>query len=192
LTKGDKLMLRRVLNRLTYANVVATLALFIALGGSSYAAIKLPRNSVGSDQIKTSAIHTGEIRDRTIRLQDISTSARSSLRGQAGSQGATGAQGPAGPAGASAVKHFAAVTSAGGFARGDATHGGRVGIGSYTVGFADSVASCAYSATLGTTDASTAPAGRVTVSDAAGSAGVQTYDAAGAAADLPFHLIVAC
>jgi hypothetical protein len=180
------LMLRRLRNRLTYANVVATLALFIALGGSSYAAIKLPKNSVGATQIKAGAVHTGEIRDRTIRLQDISTSARTSLRGQSGPQG------PQGPAGATAIKHFAAVSSAGGFTRGDATHGGRVGIGSYAVGFSDSVAGCAYSATLGTTDATTAPPGRVTVSDAAGSAGVQTYDGAGNPADLPFHLIVAC
>jgi len=29
------------LSRLTYANVVATLALFVALGGSSYAAIRI-------------------------------------------------------------------------------------------------------------------------------------------------------
>ncbi|MET0603453.1 MAG: hypothetical protein ABW167_15815 [Baekduia sp.] len=179
-------MLHRLLNRLSYANVVATLALFIALGGTSYAALKLPKNSVGSTQIKTGAVHTGEIANRTIRLGDISLSARSSLRGQ------TGPQGPQGPAGPAAVRHFASVSSAGGFTRGDATHGGRVGIGSYAVGFADSVAGCSYSATLGTTDATTVTPGRVTVSDAGGSAGVQTYDAAGAAADLPFHLIVAC
>ena len=41
-------MPRRIRDRLTYANVTATLALFIALGGSSYAALKLPRDSVGS------------------------------------------------------------------------------------------------------------------------------------------------
>ena len=31
-------MLRQIRNRLTYANVMSTLAVFIALGGSSYAA----------------------------------------------------------------------------------------------------------------------------------------------------------
>jgi hypothetical protein len=62
----------------------------------------------------------------------------------------------------------------------------------YTVGFAGSVSGCAYDATLGTTDGSTTPPGRITVNDVAGSVGVQTYDAAGAPADLPFHLIVAC
>ena len=39
-------MLRGIRNRLTYANVMATVALFIALGGVSYAAVKLPKNSV--------------------------------------------------------------------------------------------------------------------------------------------------
>jgi hypothetical protein len=180
-------MLRRLIDRLTYANVVATMALFIALGGTSYAAIKLPHNSVGTEQIKSGAVHTGEIRDRTIRLQDLSTTARASLRGQ------TGPQGPQGPAGAPAIKHFASVSSSGGLIRGDATSGGSGGaIGAYVIGFAESVSGCAYSATLGTTDSSAAPAGRVTVNDQAGRVGVQTYDAAGTPTDLPFHLIVAC
>ncbi len=39
---------RRIWARLSYANVVATLALFLALGGVSYATVKLPRNSVGT------------------------------------------------------------------------------------------------------------------------------------------------
>ncbi|MCU1501066.1 MAG: hypothetical protein JWM12_420 [Ilumatobacteraceae bacterium] len=65
-------------------------------------------------------------------------------------------------------------------------------IGTYIVGFTESVSGCAYTATLGTTDGYVAPAGRVTVSDHAGAVGVQTYDASGASANLPFHVIVAC
>jgi hypothetical protein len=42
--------------RLTYGNIVATLALFIALGGVSYAAATLPKNSVGSAQLKSKAV----------------------------------------------------------------------------------------------------------------------------------------
>jgi hypothetical protein len=38
--------------RLSYSNVVATLALVLALGGVSYAAMKLPKNSVGGKQIR--------------------------------------------------------------------------------------------------------------------------------------------
>lgn len=64
-------MLHRIRPRLTYANVVATLALFVALGGSSYAAIKvtgrdvkngsltwrdLKRNTLGGSRIKESRL----------------------------------------------------------------------------------------------------------------------------------------
>lgn len=180
--------MHRLRSHLTYANVMATIAVFVALGGSSYAAVQLKRNSVGSAQIRTAAVGTSEIRNRTIRLQDINKATRSSLRGAAGPQG------PAGPAGANAAKHFAVVSAAGALVRGNATGGGRAGsAGNYTVGFADSVAGCAYTATLGSADASTVQPGRVTVSSAGDRVvAVQTYDAAGAPADLPFHLIVAC
>jgi hypothetical protein len=182
-------MPRRLLDRLTFSNVVAMLALFIALGGTSYAALKLPRNSVGATQIRAGAVGSSEIRDRSIALKDVSRAARSSLRGATGLQGPAGAQGPAGTP---AVRHFAAVSAAGIFLRGDATHGGREGVGSYTVGFAYSISACAWTATLGTTDGTTVAPGRVTVNEQSGVVGVQTYDAAGVAADLPFHVIVAC
>jgi hypothetical protein len=52
--------------KLTYANVVATLALFIALGGASYAAIKLPKNSVGTKQLKKNAVTTAKLRNGAV------------------------------------------------------------------------------------------------------------------------------
>jgi hypothetical protein len=181
-------MPRRLLDRLTFSNVVAMLALFIALGGTSYAALKLPRNSVGATQIRAGAVGSSEIRDRSIVLKDIGLAARSSLRGATGAQGPNGAQGLAG---APAVRHFAAVSAAGRIVLGDAT-GGRAGVGSYTVGFAEPVSACAATATLGTTDGTTVQPGRITVNNQAGVVGVQTYNAAGVAEDLPFHVIVAC
>jgi hypothetical protein len=183
-------MLQRVIDRLSYANVVATMALFVALGGTSYAALKLPRNSVGATQIKSGAVGSSEVHNRSIHLTDLALSARAALKGAQGPQGVAG---PQGPAGAAATKHFAAVSAAGAFVRGDATSGGRAtNPGTYEVGFAQPVSACAFSATLGTTDATTVPAGRITVNEQAGRVGVQTFDAAGAPADLPFHLIVAC
>jgi hypothetical protein len=47
---------------LSFANVVSMLALFVALGGVSYAALKLPKNSVGSKQIKKDAVKSGKIK----------------------------------------------------------------------------------------------------------------------------------
>jgi hypothetical protein len=60
--------------RLTYANVMATIAVFIALGGASYAAINLPKNSVGSKQIKKNAITTAKIKNGAVSGAKIKAS----------------------------------------------------------------------------------------------------------------------
>ena len=52
--------------KLTYANVTSTLALFLALGGVSYAAI-----SVGSAEIRNNSIRTQDLRNDQIRSRDI-------------------------------------------------------------------------------------------------------------------------
>lgn len=181
-------MLTKLRSHLSYANVTATLALFVALGGTSYAALTLPRNSVGSKQIRTGAVGSSEVRNRSLKTADLSLSARASLRGAKGDTGA------AGPAGAPAVRYFAAISAAGERTRGNATFSTHTvgGSGAYTVAFGQNVSACAYSATVGTTDGSTAPAGRATVRSDGGNIGVQVVDANGAPADLPFHLIVAC
>jgi hypothetical protein len=57
--------------KLTYANVVATLALFIALGGASYAALKLPKNSVGPKQLRKNAVRTAKVRNEAITAAKI-------------------------------------------------------------------------------------------------------------------------
>jgi hypothetical protein len=57
--------------KLTYANVVATLALFIALGGASYAALKLPKNSVGPKQLKKNAVTGTKVKDDSLTGADI-------------------------------------------------------------------------------------------------------------------------
>ena len=51
---------------LTYANVMATVAVFIALGGSAYAATQLKKNSVGTKQIKNSAVTEAKIKNESI------------------------------------------------------------------------------------------------------------------------------
>jgi hypothetical protein len=53
-------MIEAVMKKLSYANVMATLALFVALGGFGYAAAHLPRDSVGSKQIKEDAVKASE------------------------------------------------------------------------------------------------------------------------------------
>lgn len=93
--------------RLTYANVVATLALFLALGGTSYAVTALPKNSVGTQQIKKNAVTGVKVKDGSLVAADFA--AGTLLRGEtgatgpqgpAGATGSTGATGAVGPAGA--------------------------------------------------------------------------------------------
>jgi hypothetical protein len=94
-------MLRRLRGRLTYANVTASLALFLALGGGAYAAVKLPANSVGSKQLRSQAVTPSKIAAETISLfrgQTGTTGARG-LQGPDGAQGPGGAQGPRGDQG---------------------------------------------------------------------------------------------
>jgi hypothetical protein len=59
---------------LTYANVIASLALFLALAGGSYAAIKLPRNSVGVTQLKAGAVTSRAIKNDSVKGVDINES----------------------------------------------------------------------------------------------------------------------
>src|SRR6185312_451281 len=48
--------------RASFANVMSCLALFVALGGASYAAVSLPNNSVGAKQIKRAAIDNSKVK----------------------------------------------------------------------------------------------------------------------------------
>src|SRR5436309_761462 len=79
-----------ITRHLTYANVVGTLALFITLGSGAYAAIKLPKNSVTSVQVKNGSLLAKDLKTGQIKA---------GARGQAGAKGAQGDRGPAGPAG---------------------------------------------------------------------------------------------
>ena len=59
-------MRERIRSRLTYANVVATLALFVALGGTSYAVLR-----VGSDDVVDDSLRSRDIRNNTLRGRDV-------------------------------------------------------------------------------------------------------------------------
>jgi len=87
-------------SRLTYANVVASLALFAALGGVSYAAFTLPPRSVGSVQL----------RDGAVSKRILSRALRAALSGR----GVAGPRGPAGPAGPRGPSGYAAGLDVGG------------------------------------------------------------------------------
>jgi hypothetical protein len=61
----------RMRPKLTYANVMATIAVFIALGGASYAALKLPKNSVGTKQLKKNAVTAAKIKNEAVTAAKV-------------------------------------------------------------------------------------------------------------------------
>ena len=69
-------MLTKLVSRLTYANVAATLALFLALGGVSYAAaVRLPANSVGAKQLRRNAVRATKIKNHAVTATKIARNA---------------------------------------------------------------------------------------------------------------------
>lgn len=66
---------RRIATRLSYANVMSTLALFLALGGISYAAATLPKNSVGTKQIKKNGVTAVDIKKNAVTSAKIKPNA---------------------------------------------------------------------------------------------------------------------
>src|SRR4051794_23504384 len=162
-------------NRLSFANVVSLLALFVALGGTTYAAASLPSDSVGSLQIRTDGVGKSEIRSGAVGRSEVSTS------GVAKSEIATGAVGKSevttNAVGASEIAKDAvgtselrdgtvdladlstatkaaltplraAVTKGGALAAGNATSAAHPSAGVYTVTFGRDVSTCQFSATL--------------------------------------------
>jgi hypothetical protein len=107
--------MKTLARRLTYANVVATLALFVALGGGAYAATQLKKNSVGTKQLKNGAV----------------TAAKLAAAAQAALQGAPGARGEAGPKGEPGAKGETGAPGAPGLAgvEGPPGHEGPPGLG---------------------------------------------------------------
>jgi hypothetical protein len=87
---------------LSYANIIASVALFVALGGTAAAAATLTRDSVGAPQIRKDAVRspeiqkdavrspeiqkdavrTSEIRNESITLTDVAPGAATALRGK--------------------------------------------------------------------------------------------------------------
>jgi hypothetical protein len=151
-------MLRKLRSRLTYANVVSTIALGLAVGGgTAYAAIKigtsniryhavtgskLSNNSVTASKVKNNALSASDIRDNSITSAEI----------RAGSLLATDfaanqlPKGEKGDKGDPATSIFGVVTANGGlssFKNVTAISG----TGPYTLTFSQDVSKCAAVAT---------------------------------------------
>jgi hypothetical protein len=130
------------------AMVVACISLFIGLGGTSFAAVTLARNSVLSKHIKNGQVKRADLGANAVnsaKVGDGSLLAQDFAAGQlpAGPQGVQGLQGPPG------VNLWAVVNSDGTLARSKGvTSAARIFIGQYRLTFNQNVDNCAYSATI--------------------------------------------
>jgi hypothetical protein len=152
----------------SYANVVATLALVIALGlGSAWAADKLGKDSVKSKQIKAGAVKSDElaadavtspkVSDGSLLARDFATNEMpvgpvgpQGTPGEPGAPGAPGTPGAPGSPGAPATKLFAYVGAQGTLIYGQgATTAARTATGLYTVTFDHDLNNCVALANTG-------------------------------------------
>jgi hypothetical protein len=87
--------------------IVSLLALFVALGGVSYAATSLPRNSVGPLQLRTGAVTNAKVATNAITSSKVLNRSLLAVdfklgqipKGETGAPGAPGAAGPPGLSG---------------------------------------------------------------------------------------------
>jgi hypothetical protein len=73
-------LLKSLLSRLTFSNVISLIALTVALGGVSYAAVTLPKNSVGPPQLRRHAVKPNKLAAGSVRKGSLSKGVRKQLR----------------------------------------------------------------------------------------------------------------
>jgi uncharacterized protein YjbI with pentapeptide repeats len=57
---------RKLRAKMTFANVVSVIALFLALGGTAFAASHLGKNTVGPKQLKKNSVRTAKIKNSAV------------------------------------------------------------------------------------------------------------------------------
>jgi len=170
---------------------VALLALFVAMGGSAYAAAVITSGDIKNNTIRSVDVRNGGLLGKDFRKNGVGGGAiKESTLGTV--PGAFVAHGSA---------RFAVVNAGGQGVRGRGTTSvARTAEGRYQVIFDADVRGCGYYATIGGPTAAAPPAsGEITVSSLASNVNgvdIRTNDGddpnPGAAVNRPFHLVVLC
>ena len=175
--------------RLTYANVVSTLALVVAVtGGGAAVAAGLAKNSVGSPQIKNGQVKAADLAGNAVTSAKVKDNSLT---------GADISEDTLTPDIASNV-YAATVDSTGSLFLQQsrfATSAERNTLGRFYVTFSRSVATCSYATTITDPVNSNNPAGLAAASLLGGTTDtvyVTTRNAAGSLTDLGFGLVVVC
>jgi hypothetical protein len=85
--KGE--VVKQIKKRLTYANVMSSIAVFLVLGGATAIAAGLAKNSVGTKQLKKNAVTTAKIKNNAVTTGKIRNGAVTASKLGAGAVGAS-------------------------------------------------------------------------------------------------------
>ena len=99
------------------ALIISVIALLIALGGTGYAALRIPDGSVGTRQLKDGAVTARKVRRHTLLVSDFKPGQLSTGGAVQGRRGPTGPTGPRGPQGATGPQGAGGPPGAPGTAR---------------------------------------------------------------------------
>jgi hypothetical protein len=171
--------------------VVACAALFVSLGGVSYAVA-----TIDSADIVNGSIRNRDFKDGTLRGQESKPDGfgPNAIKEQALDASKIG-QVPSATLSEGVVRQ-AVVSDVGAMVRGrGVASSAQTGTGQYQVVFDRDVRQCVYTATLGDESASGPGTGQIAVTSAASNVNgvrVVTRDSTGAQANRSFHLVVSC
>lgn len=205
----------RFMPKLSYANVMSTIALFVALGGGAYAAV-----TITGANVKNGSLTGADVKNNSLTGADIKNLRRGDFAsgqlptgGPAGPQGLTGATGPRGTTGVTgppgsngiqgvpgtpAAKDWATIDDAGTVVH---NSGGVtvspahvVDSGLYVVTFNHNVSACSWLATISNPDPAGIPPGSFTITTqpltgAPNSIQVQVEDPTGVQAGAPLTVV---
>jgi hypothetical protein len=182
--------------------LIAMIALFVALGGTGYAALALPKNSVGKKQLKKNAVTSKKVKNDSLTLNDFKTTSRAALRGPQGAPGAKGDNGDKGDAGVPATKLWARISAGTPSivrSSGATALEGPVALGvtgAYRITFNQDVTGCVSTASISGNDGGLAPAGQIGTNNSAAVPNaivVATYNNTGVAVNTEdFNVAVFC
>jgi hypothetical protein len=89
--------MERIRRHVTFANVASLMALVFAMGGTGYAISSLPKDSVGTRQLKKDAVVSSKVKNGSLKALDFKAgqlpAGPQGLQGPKGDQGAPGTDG---------------------------------------------------------------------------------------------------
>ncbi|MGH2990930.1 MAG: hypothetical protein ACRDY6_22780 [Acidimicrobiia bacterium] len=179
-------MISNLRRRLSFANVMSAVALFVALGGGAYAASKVESRDIAKDAIKNRHIMEGKLKNKSLQEDTLEGGKinESTLVGvEAGNVLSAVISNPGGLSNATVVRAGQQGTTVIEGA-GNAVH----------VDFARDVTQCTWVATRGAPGTATEDPGfaQTALGNTNNRVEVRTRDDAGAAEDGNFHLLAVC